>query len=370
MSVPTAAADEFVVQSLHTPGFFPKAMVPDWVTYHPDLSEGAVAVAALIQGFASSNGSLPTLGRKRIAERFGYSPDSVDRRTRELVKVGFLAKVATYVDADTGERTFDERAASGTRNAQTSNTWVVREVPPAGDEHPYPISSSEFCHPERIGARIAARRKLAAAMEPGSTSPAEGGRTHAAGGRPAETPETPSSGGGRTHAAGGAAHMRPKQEPSEQDQPTNPATDQSADDGAGSAGWVDAPLEDNETGARVLRALTAADGSSLSAHAVAEHARLVTELLTAGHSEQAIRRHLTDGGRTAGFIRSKLRRLAAGEDRLPAPRPTTTTQLPGCRTCGALAGEPRRTRTVLTDPHDPHSPERPCPDCRAVEHAA
>lgn len=366
--------DEILTQSLHTPGFFPKGMVPDWVTFHPDLSEGAVAIAALIQAFASPNGSLPTLGRKRIAERFGYSADSVDRRTRELTKVGFLAKVATYVDADTGERTFDERAASGARNAQTSNTWVVRDAPPMGDDHPHPISSSEFCHPEKIGERIAARRSLLAAIEGRTTPPAEGGRTHAAGGRPAETTGTPSSRGGRTHAAPPAACVRPKQEPREQDPTNQRAREESAaDDGVGSAGWVDAPQEgsDDTAGARLLRSLAAADGSTLSGDAVAEHAEHVTALLNAGHSEQAVRQHLTEGGRAAGFIRSKLRKLAAGEEHLPAPQTSEpASNLPGCRTCGARSGEPWWTRTVLADPHDAHSPELACPDCRVADRAA
>ena len=206
MSTETTPND-FAPQSLHTPGFFPRALVPDWITFHPDLNEGALSVAQFLQAFADPNGSLPTIGRKRIAERFGKSVDWVDRRTRDLARAGWLVKVPMYRHAETGERTLEQFTDTGAANAQTSNTWIVRDVPPLGDEHPHPISSSEFCHPEKIAERIAARRKLAAAME--------GGRTTAAGGQPAAKSENPSSDPGRTTAAPPAAPQRPKQEPKE-----------------------------------------------------------------------------------------------------------------------------------------------------------
>lgn len=299
------------------PGYFPQVGVPAWVSLHPDVDEGALAVATFISTYRSTTSDqMPFVGRKTIARRFTRSLDWVDTRTRVLCDIGYLARIPVYRDALTGERTLDPTAADGTPNARTSNDWLFSDVPPMGDHHPHPVMSSEHEHPERIGKRIADRAKVADALgQRGGRSPAAGVR---AGQTPPSDPETP----GQGVAAG---ERLPQPLPSgpnqyqENEKPTN-AREGAADDGAGS--WLvgdpsgEQPPTAEESGrpgtpgARLLAGLKAADGSRVAAHGIRRHAAVVDAALEVLSSREIID-HLTGGGiRTAGGIVSRISSLA------------------------------------------------------------
>lgn len=178
------------------PGFFPGVVVPAWVILHPDVDEGALAVATFIAAYRSSaDDRMPFVGRKTIARRFTRSTDWVDARTRVLCEIGYLTKVPVYRDALTGERTLDPVAADGSLNSQSTNDWVFADAPPAGDRHPHPVMSAEFDHPDRVRKRIADRARTAAAI-------AKGGAAHQ---RPGSEQGEHQKTAGRTPAA----HQRP-----------------------------------------------------------------------------------------------------------------------------------------------------------------
>lgn len=182
------------------------------------------------------------------------------------------------------------------------------------------------------------------------TSTHNGGAGSGNSARPAKTNESPGgaevpdSGGSGTRGVGEREVLRtPPAYTTGEHQPTSAASDESSPAVADSSGdgWLGNEQEQNDervsgpsesstaatgvdqqagtAGAQLLRDLRGADGSSLNADAVRDYRAQVDGYLEAGHTERQISRFLTGDGtaRTAGFIRSKLDKLAAGEERLP-----------------------------------------------------
>ena len=88
-------------------GDVPFAMVPEWILFHPDLTDRAVRLWGVLARSANADGSL-TPSRQKLAGRMkGCSVDSVDRAKRELVKVGAVV-VIHRADPETGEPTTND----------------------------------------------------------------------------------------------------------------------------------------------------------------------------------------------------------------------------------------------------------------------
>ena len=81
--------DELVVRG----GNF--AMVPEWVLYHPDLSDGSVRLYAIISRFGHTK-SWPS--RQRLATSLHISVDTIDRHIKLLKCVGALTVEAHIVN--------------------------------------------------------------------------------------------------------------------------------------------------------------------------------------------------------------------------------------------------------------------------------
>lgn len=80
----------------------PFAIVPEWLIDHPDLSDRAVRLYAVLARVAGSRGSAWP-GRKTLAARLRCSPSALDRALRELREAG--AVTVTARTSATGRRT-------------------------------------------------------------------------------------------------------------------------------------------------------------------------------------------------------------------------------------------------------------------------
>src|SRR5699024_7529077 len=98
--------------------------------------------------------------RRTVYERFGHKRNWLDRRTDKLEEIGYLLRVPSYTDNITGQRTLDHYDANGRVNEQTSNYWLTNQEPPLGDDHPHPIRSAEYSHPDKIEKRIRERNRI------------------------------------------------------------------------------------------------------------------------------------------------------------------------------------------------------------------
>ena len=302
------------------PGFFATAPVPVWLLAHPDVDGEAVRVAGVILAHRDpTTDTLPYAGRERIAAVCGISVRTLARKINALQAVGFLTPIPTYLDAETGQRTYDRMSADGRNNARTSSDWLISDAPPAGDAHPHPIQASEFERPDRIGERIRRRSRFADLLaedagQHGLTPPRV---TSDLGAPSAEMPKNTSS---DPHDTGDTPPVSPvayKQEPNEFG-PTNarareaageswlvgdPSGEQPPTDGGG-GGLLDTP------GARLLAGLRAADGSRVAAHGIRKHASAIDAALTVLGADE-IADHLTGGGiRTAGGIVARIASLS------------------------------------------------------------
>ena len=300
------------------PGFFATAPVPVWLLAHPDVDGEAVRVAGVILAHRDpTTDTLPYAGRERVAAVCGISVRTLARKINTLQAVGFLTPIPTYLDAETGQRTYDRVSADGRNNARTSSDWLISDAPPAGDAHPYPIQASEFERPDRIGERIRKRGRFADLLAEGTgqhglTPPRA---TSDLGVPPAEMPENPWS---DPHATGDTPPVSPvayKQEPNEEG-PTNARAREAA--GGGGESWLvgdpsgEQPPTDggggllDTPGARLLAGLRAADGSRVAAHGIRKHAPAIDAALTVLGADE-ITDHLTGGGiRTAGGIVTRI----------------------------------------------------------------
>lgn len=140
------------------------AQLPEWILFHPDLSDRAVRLFAVLDRFAGdSTDCWPS--RAKLAERMGCTVDTIDRAKAELVKAGAI---------EVEHRTV---CKPGGKPRHTSNLYVLVGTPP-----------------EQGGRTDAATS--------GGTPAATGGRESAAG-------------GGRTDAAQNESH--PEREPVERD---------------------------------------------------------------------------------------------------------------------------------------------------------
>ena len=73
----------------------PFAIVPEWIVLHPDLSDRAVRVWAILNRHAGAKGrAYPS--RKSLGETCGCHPNTIDRAIAELVSVEALTVEAHY----------------------------------------------------------------------------------------------------------------------------------------------------------------------------------------------------------------------------------------------------------------------------------
>lgn len=147
-------------------------IIPQWVLYHPDLSDRAVRLFGVLDRHVGAEEACwPS--RARLAELMGCSVDSVDRAKAELVAAQAITVERRVTDA--GDR--------------DTNLYVLYGDPPDGVEDPVggPGDSS-------VDNRGGSRR---AAATGGRRAAARGGRTGAAGkeSQVNETPPTPPVGG-------------------------------------------------------------------------------------------------------------------------------------------------------------------------------
>lgn len=91
----------------------PFTLIPEWVLYHPGLSDRAVRLYGALGRYADDTG-LSWPSRRSLASRLGCSPDSVDRARAELESAGAVRVEARFDD-----------------DRQTSNLYRIIRVPPA-----------------------------------------------------------------------------------------------------------------------------------------------------------------------------------------------------------------------------------------------
>lgn len=71
-------------------GLAPFAMVPEWLLLHPDVTDRAVRLYALLYRYADDGTKVAYPSRRRVALQLGCSVDTVDRQIRLLVSLGAL----------------------------------------------------------------------------------------------------------------------------------------------------------------------------------------------------------------------------------------------------------------------------------------
>ena len=101
------------------------AIIPEWVLYHPDLSDRAVRLFGVLDRFADADGTCYP-SRSVLGARLGVSVDTVDRGLAEL----------TTAQAVTVEKRY-RPGREGEKARQTSNLYVLHGLPPgAADVRP------------------------------------------------------------------------------------------------------------------------------------------------------------------------------------------------------------------------------------------
>jgi hypothetical protein len=97
---------------------FPFSQIPEWILFHPGLSDRAVRLYGVILRFGNSSGRrIP--GRARLAKLCREcSVDSVDRAKAELVAVGAIEVERRFVPG------------ASVSNADRTNVYTVHALPP------------------------------------------------------------------------------------------------------------------------------------------------------------------------------------------------------------------------------------------------
>ena len=97
-------------------GVAPFAMVPEWIVFHPDLSDRAVRLYAVMYRYADNDSKVAYPARTRLARQLGCSVLTIDRAIKELVEAKAMSKEV-------------RRSPAGD---WTSSLYTLRHNPPAG----------------------------------------------------------------------------------------------------------------------------------------------------------------------------------------------------------------------------------------------
>lgn len=90
------------------------AVVPEWVIDHPEISDGAVRLYAVLRRYADKGGrAWPSMGT--LSDRLHKSERQVRRHMRELEEVGAVRVHPHYTDGQQG-----------------ANLYIVVSTPPTG----------------------------------------------------------------------------------------------------------------------------------------------------------------------------------------------------------------------------------------------
>ena len=167
----------------------PFAMLPRWLLYHPDVSEGAKFLYCVLHDLvAGRQGATRPVSRAELAAACAVSVDTIDRRLSQLVTVGAVEKQP-------------QTKAGG----QQANVYIVWLTPPGGLHRDAP---------ETVDNR---GRKTAAPVEGSANAQVNRSRESAA--PPSVTPAGPHPGGTRSRTD---AAPKKKEERQEEDPPQPP----------------------------------------------------------------------------------------------------------------------------------------------------
>lgn len=103
------------------------SVVPEWITFHPDLSGNDVRLYAVLCRFADSATHRAFPGQTLLAQRARMSERGVRDAVDRLEEAGALVCRRRWKDQR--DRIYYE---SGTGRTQTSSEYVLRVVPPQG----------------------------------------------------------------------------------------------------------------------------------------------------------------------------------------------------------------------------------------------
>jgi hypothetical protein len=124
--------------------------VPEWVIYHPELSDRAVRLYAALDRVADSNTGEAQVRRKVLGDRIGCDVRTVTRTLSELLAVG-------AVSIESGKA------------AGKSNRYVLHVLPRVGQARPTPGTASSHRWDSRDPQNESSRTK--GKNERGSASP-------------------------------------------------------------------------------------------------------------------------------------------------------------------------------------------------------
>jgi hypothetical protein len=167
----------------------PFAMLPRWLLYHPDVSEGAKFLYCVLHDLVQGRqGPTRPVTRAELASCCGVSVDTIDRRLAQLVTVGAVEKQAqiraggqqanvyqVWLTPPEGlQRSTGNGEAPGCRNGAAPVEACVNGLVDRSRDHAAPAPGPQGCGPVRRTDAAAYRKEEEERIPPQPPRPAGG----------------------------------------------------------------------------------------------------------------------------------------------------------------------------------------------------